>query len=407
MKNGIYWWHEPYKLLLFFLIPFYLICSFSLLGESQLIERLHFNYYYFFIGLVFLLTIVVSSSSLKFVRNTQKRRYIHPLCIDLLFVLCVIGYTAFLYNIITDRVLITNILIGNITGNAAKDLVNNVPGISTFTQAGIAFVILYYYKYLREKAPIRYRYYFFLLWILTIFRSILLSERLALIEIAVPIVLFQTKKLYDTKFKYIKLAINGAPYIGTIALYIFFMIAEYSRSWLSFYINKYDTIYEFAADRLNLYYTTALNNGVGMLEKIDWGTFEGRFTFKWLYNFPLIGNHLSKSILSDQGKYRRYLHQYSDLEFNNPSGIYVYFYDWGWAALIVAIILGFLCSLCIDSWKKEEGLFFCLFPIVFIHLLEIIRIPYLFGGRAILPIGLIVLIFIFSRTTKIYEKNIY
>jgi hypothetical protein len=59
------------------------------------------------------------------------------------------------------------------------------------------------------------------------------------------------------------------PYAALVPLFLFFVAKEYHRSWEIFYVKHYNNIFQFALERLSLHYSTALNNGAGLLKASD------------------------------------------------------------------------------------------------------------------------------------------
>ncbi len=398
MKRDGFWWERPHSLLLFFIFPLYLCFSYVLLDGPKEIGRVYFNLFYFFLGCYFLLSLGLASWWVSHGnRNSLPQRIdVRPLYLDVFFAFCLLGYLMMFLPFLTNPGLILGLLKGQVGIYDLKAAKGQIPGVSTLTQVGIAYVVMYGFIFRGKNPPAaRYRLYLALLFVLTTLRAFLLAERVALIEVLIPYLLM---RLSHTSIRnpLLRRFFTLGPFLGLVIFYIFFVAAEFNRSWILRYQHIYDSIYEFALERLSLYYTTALNNGAGLLETGNWGNLRGDYTFKWLYNFPIL-----EKFLDPQGKsvevFQSFISLHADPEYNSPSGIFVYFCDWGWAALLAPWILGALYGVTYAGWKKGQGLGYALYPIFMVSILEIFRYPYLFEGRAFVPVVMIVSVLWLSK----------
>jgi oligosaccharide repeat unit polymerase len=269
-----------------------------------------------------------------------------------------------------------------------------VAGISTFTQAAVAYVPLHFYTFRRRGKPVdRYTWYLGVLYLLVTVRAFVFSERLALIEMALPAVLMYLRFRRVQRFSTL---LWLGPFAAIGGLVLLFLVNEYPRSWESYYINVYDNYFDFAVDRLGLYYSTALNNGAGMLSVLGWGTGDPIFTLDWLIHFPVIGEMFQIFPGGDE-LYQRFMDGWADPEFNSPSGIFVHFYEFGWFALLIAAFIGWIFRNGYRGWRSGSGFWCCAHAVLMVSLFELIRIPFLFSGRNLVPIALLAFAFGFLR----------
>lgn len=133
-----------------------------------------------------------------------------------------------------------------------------------------------------------------------------------------------------------------------------FIVNEYHRSWQTYYINIYDNIFDFAIERLALYYSTALYNGAGILSILGWGNGHPMYTFDWPMHFPVIGQRF-KPLLDSSADFDSFLNRHVDPKFNNPSGIFDHFYEWGRFALFIAVFIDRSSTRVIRAGAQATG----------------------------------------------------
>lgn len=389
-----YWWEDPARLILFFILPLYGLLSVSLLGDQKAIARVYFDGFYAFAGALFL---VVAMASAWLTQGAQPMRAaraspveLPPCVLDLVFVLAFAGYLVMMSGVLAQPALLLAFLRGSASAFDLLELKGRVVGLSTLTQATAAYVALYFYVYrTRVKGLNRHKLYLVALAVLTLLRSFIFAERLAVIEMALPCVLMIARfRRGPRRSAWVSLA----PFAAIPLLVGFFIANEYNRSWETYYVNLYDNIVDFALERLGLYYSTALNNGAGILSVLGWGAGHPMFTFDWLIRFPGLGG-LFQPLLDSGDSINVFLNGYADPEFNNPSGIFVHFYEWGWFGLLVAAFVGWVFGRSFAGWRAASGFWCCAHAVLYVSLLEILRIPNLFSGRNFVPLMLLFVVF--------------
>lgn len=223
------------------------------------------------------------------------------------------------------------------------------------------------------------------LFVLTLFRVYVWSERLALIELLVatllPFILQQTS---NQKNKLTSRIILLGPIIGIPALILYFGAAEYFRSWQSDFYNTKSSFWGFAISRLGSYYYTSLNNGAGLLELFNWPNYHFEYTLQFAHKAPaLIGPLFRYYTNTTSSSIDEFLTSYADPEFNNPSGIYTTIFDLGIAgAFYYFSIIGFAGGILYTSFKNKEASGIVFYPLFFIMMLEVYRYPYFGSSRA-------------------------
>ncbi|MGF6597547.1 hypothetical protein P3T23_002264 [Paraburkholderia sp. GAS448] len=400
-----YWWEDPARLVLFFILPLYALISMNLLGGQKAIDHVYFDSFYALAGALFL-TIVMTVAALgrSAIPVAQYAPAEIPVrVLDFVFALAFGGYLIMMGGVLAHPAIILSFFNGGASAYDLLEMKGRVVGLSTLTQATVAYVPLYFYVFRHpERGFNRYKLYLLVLGVLTLLRSFIFAERLALIEVALPFVLMCVRFRHGPRrSKFLALG----PVAAIVPMVGFFIANEYHRSWETYYINVYDNIFDFAIERLALYYSTALNNGAGILSILGWGDGSPMFTLDWLIRFPLIGE-VFKPMMDSSAAFDSFLSNYGDPEFNNPSGIFVHFYEWGWFALFIAAFIGWVFSKSYAGWRSGDGFWCCAHSVLLVSLLEILRIPNLFSGRNFVPIALLFVVFRFLKKPLVQPVHV-
>jgi hypothetical protein len=278
-----------------------------------------------------------------------------------------------------------------------------ISGVTTMTQLGLAAVVLGVmigaaqgWKLVRMPIAI--------LFGLAVVRALFNSERLAIIELAIPVVVLSIRLVVLESPRFtgrVRTMLTFLPLAGGTFLFSLFSCSEYFRSWSSYYSGGSMNFWTFASVRLLGYYTTALNNGALMVSRID--TVGAPFsTLPFLWRFPPF-SFLVTAIYpnlridnADFDPYMQILGREANQEFNNPSGLLPPIVDFGVpGALLFWLLAGLLCGL-LYRWFREgkiSGLLF--YPLFFTGVTETTRILYWGGGRvvtsyvALIPLALL------------------
>lgn len=261
-----------------------------------------------------------------------------------------------------------------------------ISGVTTLTQLGMGTALLgTYLGFTQGWRKVRLR--MVLLFFLVLFRAVFLSERLSLIEVALPsVVLMMRLTGFGRPGSALRLFLLIAPVAGIAALYALFTFAEYFRSWSTFYADRSDqSLFAFTALRLLGYYVTALNNGA-----IEWhahGALHFPYaTMGWLWNFPVIGAPLRHALGGDSNPSEvrdALLTAEGNPELSNPSGIFVVFTDYGVpGTLLYFAILGCAAALLYGSYRRGSVVGLFLYSFLFVGMTEQVRIIYISTGRA-------------------------
>lgn len=321
------------------------------------------------------------------------------------FVLCVLGYLFWAAVAIKNGInlgLVMDALMGRdgAVYVLREQYLTTVAGVTTLTQFGIATVVLG--PALAVVAGWRkVRWQLAIVLFLALMRAILHSERLALIELAVPLIVswLLLRKPSRNHEGLWRNTIRLAPVAGGGVLFLVFSAFEYSRSWLGFYSTQESSFWRFAALRLLGYYSTALNNGALMWKSLTEPLGAPYFTFAFAWKFPLV-NEVVRSVFPalsfSEAGYMDLLDSSANPEFNNPGGLFLPVVDFGIAgALLYWAVCGAVCGYLYKEARKRTAAGIFLYPAVFTSLIEVSRVLYWADGRFFPPMFLLVVSVLF------------
>jgi hypothetical protein len=293
------------------------------------------------------------------------------------------------------------------TSDALKDSFAPIAGVSSFTQVGIAHVVIAGLlvrspRAGRTAADRRVRRRLALLLVLALLRAFLLSERLAILELLVPLLAIGTLRASVHARRAVRLRVRLAPAVLLPALLGVFGLFEYARSWQFYSAHGGTSFWDFAVVRFAGYYATAYNNAA-IVEAH--GTFPGRLPFwvvELLWTAPGAAQLDLYQRLSggDAGRaFHEAIAQHGNPEFNNPGGLGVPFIDLGpVGGLLFLLGLGVVCGWCWRSLRAGHPAGMLLYPVLLTGLFELPRYLYLTQGR-VLP-ALVVLVLVAERLRR-------
>jgi hypothetical protein len=118
---------------------------------------------------------------------------------------------------------------------------------------------------------------------------------------------------------------------------------------------------------------------------------------EWLYKFPVIGPAVISSFhISDPTQ--PFLRHFADPELNSFAEVVDLVCDFGWfGAGFAMLLLGTISGFAFQSFFEREGLSRFYYPVLFIGVLEILRIHYLSTGRTFPIYFLLVAPFLVAR----------
>jgi oligosaccharide repeat unit polymerase len=296
-----------------------------------------------------------------------------------------------------------------------KAAIGTIPGVTTLTQFGIAAVVC-------SSVLLAQRGYnraelgrLLVVLCFGLLRTFVNSERLAIMELVVPVMVVFTAKLATQRGARRAVA-QFIPVALLAMVVVLFGFFEYFRSWNYYRLHTSDSFADFALSRLAGYYATATNNGYLNLVHLQWpnrlpyDTLQGFWTAPGIEGMGLyekLSGHVPPNVRdTSQSLYADVLVKYGNPEFNSECGYAGPFLDYGPVGGIIYFLLaGLVIGLLYRGFcrAKTYGLF-C-YPVVFTGLLELPRYIYWSYGRTICAwIGLAVVVVLLSRS-QAKERN--
>ncbi len=401
LRARFVWWLHPTAILVLVLIPIYLLAWWSGVRTDGTVSTAKGFYFFYedvaWIGLLGLIVLTIGSlSPISFSpKKLNQREYVSPKLLLVFGAMALLGYLFIFKDFILnpgkmfDAIKNSSSVTFAIAGTARRS-----SGISSFAQLGLAFLVLYSHtiwtggRYLLNKWHHRI---FYLIIGALIFRAFGFGERVALIE-GIAAIGFVWIAFSEIKNKLIKKLINFMPALAGLMVVGLFAVAEYFRSWSSFYEGKGVPFWEFIMQRLTNYYFAALNTGAGRLTMLDWPTYTFDNTLRWVHKLPVVGPIFSYYV---DLKPDSYLQLYGDVEFNNPSGLFSIFYDLGLlGGFLLLFFLGVCAKYTYSVWRSNSALIGCFYFVFLMSFLELFRYFYLGDSRSFMVVfGLILPLF--------------
>jgi hypothetical protein len=323
----------------------------------------------------------------------QTSRYLARSAV-VLFWLTVLGYVLWA-GIGAARGLTPSTVLSAVLGGSVSTIkgpLHPVGGITTLTQFGPpAVALLMIARRVGTDLGVRQiRIDLAVLVGLALVRSFVYAERLALLEVLVPMLVVMFGWPLHPRNAPRRLFVTVLPLLAPVMLLIFFGTFEYLRSWSSdYYQKKYAgrSYSEFVVGRVESYYATALNNGVLINENdhrvrpVPW------FTVRGAWDFPIVQLYVDYPELSGidvPEDYATTLDVVANPEFNNQSGVLLPVYDWGvYGAGVFWLMIGALLGRAHGLFRRRDPVGLIVYPAVFIGIAEMGRILYWPNGRAL------------------------
>lgn len=397
------WWLYPHRFAWLVLAPIaglLILAAPGLLAENGVVSYISPVRA---VGLVLLVVAYGAGSHFGFHLRTRRPGRHHAVefgdrTLVVLFLITIAAYVVWFSSLIAHPAAIAGVfLLHKGAIYTSRGLLGTTPGITTFTQAGIVFSSIVGVR-LMAGGHLSHRMWtlFYVLLAITLFRVVVMSERLAIIEFMVPMLPFIVARIY--KRKSLRWAIWLGPFFAVSTLIVFFGVTEYFRSWINHYSDVDSSYFEFVINRIGVYYTYAINTGFGVLNAHQDGSWFPVYSFSWLLNIPGVANIVH---ISQTQRLAAFLSLYGDAQFNNVSGVVTWVIDFGWiGATLVAVANGTLIGMAWRGYVRGEGLLRYLYPVLAVGMFDMIREPYLGQGRSFLPIVLMLVCYYCVRTSR-------
>jgi hypothetical protein len=271
----------------------------------------------------------------------------------------------------------------SVVGQAKREFMAPVSGLTTMTQFGPAAVTCSMFASRQPSTPLRTMTA--LIVASAGFRAVVYAERLALLEVVIPLLVIYIwqRGLRRSPGRLLR----AAPLWAPIVLLLLFGTFEYLRSWTGYYKeNSQSVSYAgFVTGRLMGYYVTAANNSAVLLETAPVAV--PYYTLKWLWDFPLLENILSYESITGESRqvgWRETLLAHANPEFNNEGALLIPSADLGIVGGVAFwLIVGSFVGATFSAFRNGHPKGLLLYPVLYIGLLELGRILYWTSGRAV------------------------
>ena len=275
------------------------------------------------------------------------------------------------------------------------NIFTNLKGITTCTQFGVAAVplgtILLLHGRRRVVWPLA------ALLSLAAARALVFSERLALIELALPaaVIYLRLRMIGQPTSRFVQHSLKFAPLIGAVILVMLFGGFEYFRSW-RYYQNKFDSYAEFTVWRIAGYYTTAHNNGAMALTTqrpypVPYTTLRSLWSIPGLERTPLGYQQITG--IDPARRHENMLERFGTPELNNEGGLFQPALDYGLAGLLLFwFACGFVAVRVYHGFLRGSLTGLVMYPLIFLAILETPRLLYLTYTRSLPAIATFVLL---------------
>jgi hypothetical protein len=277
--------------------------------------------------------------------------------------------------------------------SSVRGVVTTTPGVTTMTQFSMAYAIAFAAMRSSRVRPLEGWEHvgLLLLFVLAVVRSVVWSERLAVIELVVVYVVARLTFTRVTSLRWWRIG-TIAPLAAPLLLYVAFTGTEYIRTW-DYYRNEYDSVWAFSFERLLTYYATASNNGIGLLvENNNWPLYSGRFVAEWLYLMPEVGDWMREQLGDPMTYYNTFLDRFARPEFNSATGLFQVVFDLGYAgSMLYFLAVGALIGKLWDSWRRQSPFGVLFYPVAVMFLVELLRFNY-FAATRFFPVAMALLI---------------
>jgi hypothetical protein len=296
-----------------------------------------------------------------------------------------VAYSIWLKDLLSNPSLLLQIITGAYKPERSE--IGLTPGVTSLINLAPAFHCIYAFRLVdgSEQRPARWFHLCFAIVAgLTLFRVYIWSERLAMIEMAVPFGLAAGRWMATSRLPAVGALRLLGPYAALPFVILYFGVAEYYRSWTSGTYNGKMDFWDFAIGRFASYYYTALNNAAGFAATQPRPLFEFEFILEWAHKAPFgVGKIFSEFVGFQGPRWEWYLESYQDPEFNSPSALFTVVADLGlMGALGYMLLVGLVSGMIFRMYRQGRLAGVLVFPLFFISFLELFRYPYLGQPRA-------------------------
>lgn len=299
----------------------------------------------------------------------------------IMFTLVLLGYAIWIASAVSQGVGFGDLIaVVDREPGAIRSLKSNarpIGGLTTMTQFAPVVAVI---GLLLQRMGVGGRGWLVLIFLAGI-RTMFYAERLALIEILIPVMVVAAVTVGPTSRWRILARI--APLVSAPLIWAVFAISEYTRSWVYYQTLTTLPFAEWVSARLAGYYVTAFNNSAILTHFHAGSNAEPYFSIPGVWNAPGAPAHGGVFGFEPEAWWVYTLTTRGNPEFNNQGSFLVTYAEFGLMGmlvfwLIVGVILGGLYS----SMTKGSAPALLAYAVVFVGVLELPRFIYWTQGRA-------------------------
>jgi hypothetical protein len=286
-----------------------------------------------------------------------------------------------------------------------KETSSPISGLTTLTQFGPVAVAI---GVLLRRTGSGYGHGIVWMVLLAGVRTVFYAERLALVEVAIPLVLVVALTT-QTQSRW-RPFVRGAPLILAPAIWALFAVSEYARSWIYFQSTTAMPFYEWVTARLLGYYVTAFNNSALFATSHEHIASVPYFSVQMFWNAPGIGGVLSPPVIwgIPADSWWQYLLQVNaNPALNSQGSFLVTFGELGMIGLVMFwLVVGLILGAIFSAMTKGSVPALLAYCTLFIGVLELSRFIYWTQGRAFpVVVALVVIALTFKRVRIVQGES--
>jgi hypothetical protein len=298
-----------------------------------------------------------------------------------LLILSIVGYIIWAANAIRQGVGVEDLLaVIDRHEGAISDLKSNarpIAGLTTLTQfAPVAIAI----GCLLRKLNCGGKSYFWLVLLASI-RALFYAERLALIEVVIPLLLLAALTADPSMGRRRRTLTQLGPLLFGPLAWMIFAASEYTRSWI-YYQRLTDTSFsKWVSLRMIGYYATSFNNSALLATQHHGMSVQPYFSLNAFWSAPGISLFVKPPAIPEW--WFQTLMQNSNPEFNNVGSFLTTYAELGLGGMIVFwLIAGSFVGTVFASLSRGSIPGLIAYSTLFIGILELPRLIYWSQGRA-------------------------
>ena len=390
------WWLDPSVITFGFLIPAYLVMWWvGVLTQGTISTAKGFFFLHGPVawlglaGLVFFAIGTLSPIIPTVPRCQFPAVFVRSRILSGIGLLALVGYLYWFKDLILNPGYLAQVLKESASFSLSiRETLDRSAGVASLAQLGVPYIILYCHgKWAGRGHALSRLHHVLMVLVLaaTLFRAFAWAERLAAVEAAIAIGMVWIT-FAPLKSKLARIVGFALPIIGLVGVVFFFGIAEYFRSWSSFYVEREDSFVHFVIQRLVNYYFAALNTGAGTLEVFEWPTYEFTTILNWFHKLPVVGT-VFQQYVGPLFEGANFLVRFGDPEFNNVSGLFYVFYDVGVpVGFALFAMLGAAGRYYYVAWLRGVSLSGAFYFVFLMSAVEMFRYFYLGDARCFMVV---------------------